>query len=252
MTISGNNLTQDLTINVSGTGFSVSPTTVTAAEANAGATVTVTYNGTDPNATGTMTITSGEVSATVSLMASYSTSVVPELTSPVDGSTVDIGTNTGDGVSKVINVKGNNLTQALTVTITGEGFTGTRDLTISAADANAGTPVTVTYNGTNPNATGTMTVASNEVSATVNLTASYRELVDLTSQHVGYVAQDEKTPTQIFTGIIETLYEIFHGEVVDVIYYNTLGMESKTPFDGINIVVTRYSDGTTTTTKVVR
>ena len=252
VTISGNNLTQDLTINVSGTGFSVSPTTVTAAEANAGTTVTVTYNGTDPNATGTMTITSGEVSATVSLTASYSTSAVPELTSPVNGSTVDIGTNNGEGVSKVINVKGNNLTQALTVTITGEGFTGTRDLTISAADANAGTPVTVTYNGTNPNATGTMTVASNEVSATVNLTASYRELVDLTSEHVGYVAQDEKTPTQIFTGIIEMLYEVFHGEVVDVIYYNTLGMSSKTPFDGINIVVTRYSDGTTTTTKVVR
>ena len=59
-------------------------------------------------------------------------------------------------------------------------------------------------------------------------------------------------PTQIFTGIIETLYEIFHGEVVDVIYYNSLGMSSKTPFDGINIVVTRYSDGTTSTTKVMR
>jgi hypothetical protein len=29
-------------------------------------------------------------------------------------------------------------------------------------------------------------------------------------------------------------------------------MQSDKPFDGINIVVTRYSDGTTSTTKVVR
>ncbi len=40
--------------------------------------------------------------------------------------------------------------------------------------------------------------------------------------------------------------------VTDVTYYNTLGMMSHKPFEGVNIVVTRYSNGTTTTTKVVK
>ena len=41
-------------------------------------------------------------------------------------------------------------------------------------------------------------------------------------------------------------------QVVGVTYVNAMGMQSNTPFDGINIVVTRYSDGTTSTTKVLK
>lgn len=41
-------------------------------------------------------------------------------------------------------------------------------------------------------------------------------------------------------------------EVVGVTYVNTLGQQSSRPFEGVNIVVTHYSDGTTTTTKVVK
>jgi len=33
-------------------------------------------------------------------------------------------------------------------------------------------------------------------------------------------------------------------------YYNVMGQQSSKPFDGINIVVKRYSDGTTSSTKV--
>ena len=40
--------------------------------------------------------------------------------------------------------------------------------------------------------------------------------------------------------------------VVSVSYYNLMGVESKKPFEGINIVVTRYSDGSTSATKVLR
>lgn len=40
--------------------------------------------------------------------------------------------------------------------------------------------------------------------------------------------------------------------VESVRYYNIMGMESEKPFEGINIVVTRYSDGTTSTAKVLR
>ena len=40
--------------------------------------------------------------------------------------------------------------------------------------------------------------------------------------------------------------------VVSVRYYNIMGMESEKPFDGVNIIVTRYSDGTTSTIKVLK
>ncbi|MBR6432508.1 MAG: endonuclease, partial [Muribaculaceae bacterium] len=96
----------------------------------------------------------------------------PVLTAPSNGSTVNVGTNTGNGVSKTINVSGSNLTKALTVSVSGTGFTVT-PTSITATNANAGTTVTVTYNGTATNATGSLTFSSSEVSTTVNLTASY-------------------------------------------------------------------------------
>jgi hypothetical protein len=44
----------------------------------------------------------------------------------------------------------------------------------------------------------------------------------------------------------------FIKEIVGVTYVNAMGMKSATPFDGLNIVVTRYSDGTITSTKIFR
>ena len=44
---------------------------------------------------------------------------------------------------------------------------------------------------------------------------------------------------------------IVNGAVVGVEYVNSLGMTSDKPFHGVNIVVTRYSDGTTTSVKKV-
>lgn len=41
-------------------------------------------------------------------------------------------------------------------------------------------------------------------------------------------------------------------QVTGVTYYNVAGVTSVTPFDGINIVVTRYSDGSQTATKILR
>ena len=42
-----------------------------------------------------------------------------------------------------------------------------------------------------------------------------------------------------------------NGEVVGVEYVNSLGVVSKTPFQGVNIVVTHYSDGSATTVKKI-
>lgn len=96
----------------------------------------------------------------------------PVISSPVNGSTINVGTNTGSGVSKTITVKGVNLTKAVTVSISGSGFS-VSNTTLTAAAVNAGTSITVTYNGTTTNATGRLTISSSEVSNAVTLTATY-------------------------------------------------------------------------------
>ena len=199
VTVSGENLTQDLTVSVTGDGFSVSPTSITAADAIAGTTVTVTYNGTTENATGTLTIGNNQVSVTVDLTATY-VAPVPVLTAPENGSTVNVGTNTGSGVSKTINIKGENLTQDLTVSVSGDGFNVSRDVTVTAAEANAGQDITVTYNGTNANATGELTITSGEIgTVTVHLTATYSDN--------GEITVAEGTTTNMFLPVYGSYYE---------------------------------------------
>ena len=40
-------------------------------------------------------------------------------------------------------------------------------------------------------------------------------------------------------------------ELVDITFVNPQGMTSSRPFEGVNIVVKRYSDGSTSTSKVL-
>ena len=61
---------------------------------------------------------------------------------------------------------------------------------------------------------------------------------------------DPKKPENIVTGI--NTVDVNCKEVKSVTYYNVTGIESSTPFDGVNIVVTRYSDGSKTTTKILK
>ena len=65
----------------------------------------------------------------------------------------------------------------------------------------------------------------------------------------GYGAESPGTSPEPATAVSEIAY---HGEVVGQTYYNIQGMESDKPFDGVNIVVTRYSDGATSISKVIR
>ncbi len=64
-----------------------------------------------------------------------------------------------------------------------------------------------------------------------------------------YAAEGGARAKQVPTGVNEIRY---HGEVVSTTYYNIQGIESDKPFDGVNIVITRYSDGATTISKIVR
>ena len=65
----------------------------------------------------------------------------------------------------------------------------------------------------------------------------------------GYGAESPGTSPSPATAVDEIRYL---GEVVSTTYYNIQGMESDKPFQGVNIVVTRFSDGTTSVSKVVR
>ena len=66
--------------------------------------------------------------------------------------------------------------------------------------------------------------------------------------HVGYVVLRGTNPNDPSTAVFEI---VATGEVVSRTYYNTMGVMSEKPFEGVNIVVTRYSDGTTSTSKVL-
>lgn len=68
--------------------------------------------------------------------------------------------------------------------------------------------------------------------------------------HAYYIVETRGSADRIITAVNE-LYGA-GVEPVSVTYVNAQGMQSSKPFDGINIVVTRYSDGSTTTSKIVR
>ncbi len=65
---------------------------------------------------------------------------------------------------------------------------------------------------------------------------------DLSTDYLVYPLRLYDVPTAINT--VET-----EGKVVDVKYYNMMGVESSTPFSGVNIVVTTYDNGTRTNIK---
>ena len=49
-----------------------------------------------------------------------------------------------------------------------------------------------------------------------------------------------------------SIYELRAVTEVSTTYINAQGIQSDKPFDGMNIVITRYSDGSTTTSKVIK
>lgn len=59
--------------------------------------------------------------------------------------------------------------------------------------------------------------------------------------------EDEDYPIVTNVTVVNT-----NVEVVGVTYYNIAGQESNVPFEGVNMVVTRYADGTKSVTKVIK
>ena len=95
------------------------------------------------------------------------------LISPATGDKLDLGiAHVGKSLSKTLTIKGVNLTKALTVKVTGTGFS-VSTTSVTATAANSGTSVTITFSSnTAREATGSLTVSSSEVgTVTVPLTA---------------------------------------------------------------------------------
>lgn len=96
----------------------------------------------------------------------------PAIILPVSGTTVDIGTTVvGVPRSATVTIKGQVLTQAVTLTTSDADFTAT-PRTIAAATANAGTTATVTFTPTDEGSyTGSLTVASGSATSTIIIIA---------------------------------------------------------------------------------
>lgn len=62
-----------------------------------------------------------------------------------------------------------------------------------------------------------------------------------------------QSPGSAAGSVATAVHEIqYLGEIVSQTYYNVQGMVSDKPFDGVNIVVTRFGNGTTSVSKIVR
>ena len=103
----------------------------------------------------------------------------PRITLPVNGSTVDFGTNyTGSTASQTIEVKARNVTDNITVTLSGAGFT-TSTTTITAAQAMEGTSIVVTYcSPSHAEAQGTLTLTAGALKSVVNLKARAIDMME--------------------------------------------------------------------------
>ena len=76
-------------------------------------------------------------------------------------------------------------------------------------------------------------------------------VMDRDGAPAGYGAESPGKSPEPHTGIIEVLNPN-HGNLVKTTYVNPQGLQSDKPFDGVNIVINRYEDGTTSTSKVIR
>ena len=94
-----------------------------------------------------------------------------------------------------------------------------------------------------------ITVTANDEFSSQDAEMVFTNVVLVTPKHEGYYAADAKAPVNEGSGIEQVTTS---KEVANVRYINVAGQESETPFSGVNIVVTTYTDGTTTTVKVMK
>ena len=134
---------------------------------------------------------------------------------------------------------------------------GTDSKAFKGTPGNYQVKVTATVNGTGEN----MTVTPHDITfthgGTINAPRRAEAVNTLTPADYNYYVAEGSVEFKssdydnIITGIDTPVVDRSH-EVVGVTYVNMMGQTSDRPFQGVNIIVTRYSDGTQTTEKVIR
>lgn len=82
------------------------------------------------------------------------------------------------------------------------------------------------------------------------ITEPSTEAITITAK-CGDAVKNWSIQLNVATGVID-VKDLGVKKIDNVTYYNVNGQESKKAFNGMNIVVTRYTDGTTSTVKVVK
>lgn len=94
-----------------------------------------------------------------------------------------------------------------------------------------------------------LTIAADEDFEGTNAALTMTNVRLVTPSHEIFLAGDALAMLNNTSGIEQVTA---NKEIAAVRYINVAGQESETPFDGLNIVVTTYVDGTTSTTKVMK
>ena len=94
-----------------------------------------------------------------------------------------------------------------------------------------------------------LTVTADEDFSAQDAEVLLSDILLVTPNHEVYLANEARAKVNDQTGIEQVNAD---KQVASVRYINVAGQQSETPFDGMNIVVTTYTDGTTSTVKVIR
>lgn len=174
LTITGKNLTNNMGVAVSGTGFSVDKQSITVQAGKFHAFLDVAFapaSGTADNTTisGSIVLTSGNKSATITLSGVAKTEVVGVLT--ITPSTLELSAESGETAQGTLSVEGENLTPNTQLTITApSGFTASGTLTTDQNGNVSGT-ITVSYTASAV-ASGNLTVSDGTNTATATLSGT--------------------------------------------------------------------------------
>ncbi|MDD4991842.1 MAG: T9SS type A sorting domain-containing protein [Paludibacter sp.] len=159
--VTGGYLTGDATL-VAPTGVSLDKTTLTAAEVAAGAIVTATFDNATVINNGSITITSGLLSKSISV----NTSIDPVLSTSISSSRFDEVLATGS-----FTVSGSNLASDISITAPA-GITVNPTTISKGTGAVNAVSVNITYDGTTPNISGNIVVTSGVATKNIAVVAA--------------------------------------------------------------------------------
>ena len=156
-TVTGTDLTGNVVLAVSGTGFAIDKTSITKNQATNGATVTVTYTPTTGGThTGTVALSSNGAQQVTVALTGIATTVPTVAANPT---TLNFQTTVGTPVTQAFMLTAANLEGNVTLAVQGEGFTIDKTNIIPGAANNSYVNVTYTPTAFGTH-TGTVTITS--------------------------------------------------------------------------------------------